>query len=180
MTAHDPTRRERWIRTLLLAFIVGVLVTVALLTGGPRSGRLEAGSTAPDYSLPATSGETDSLQQHRGRPVYLLFWATWCDICTVELEAMAELTDLPEARDVVFRTIAMNDLRDIERHRRRAGIPWEAELPILLDADSRAARAYRIDAVPTSILIDGEGKIVRSFEGSVGKRTLAGALDKLR
>jgi peroxiredoxin len=179
MTPREPTSTERRIRTLLLAIIAGILVTTALLTGGPRSGTIAVGSEAPAFSLPNMVDSRESLAEHRGQPVYLLFWATWCQICSVELAEMATLAATPEAQHVVFRAIAMNGPQDIERHRQREGIPWESTIPILLDSQSRVARKYQINAVPTSILIDAEGRVVRSFEGRVGRRTLAGALDTL-
>ena len=182
MTPPEPTsnRRERHIRTVLLASIAGILVVAALLTGGPRSARIPDGSEAPDFSLSTTTHHTETLSQHRGQPVFLIFWATWCQICTLDLAALSELAALPETQGMIFRAIAMNSSQDIERLRRRTGIPWEHHLPILLDPDSRVAQSYQVGAVPTSMLINAEGHVVKSFEGSVGRQVFARAIDDLK
>src|SRR5690606_532255 len=73
---------KAWPLLLLLAFLA-----VAVFYGESLKSRAQVGRAAPAFSLPGVDGETVSLEEFRGRPVIVNFWATWCPYCRYETPA---------------------------------------------------------------------------------------------
>ena len=147
------------------------LVKAAPRAGGerPRGGGLAAGRTAPDVDLPGVDGLGFELQASRGKVVVLDFWATWCGPCRAALPALAELTAWAEANGLPLDVVAVNtseQSRTLEarRNRIRAFLaeqgPRVAGLDVVLDLDGAVAEAYRVRGLPTTVIIDADGRIV--------------------
>lgn len=114
--------------------------------------------TAPDFGLADISGSRFFLSQHRGRVVVCTFWSTACIPCRKELQ---ELATGPYARsdsEEVILAAVCTDPGD-EGAVRRLTAEWEGHLKILLDRDGEVTRRYGVKSVPTTLLIDREGKI---------------------
>ena len=125
-----------------------------------------AGSSAPDGDAPAfeaavvANGEVDharmSLAELKGKPVVIDFWATWCGPCRAELPIVDGLARRYKDKGVVV--IGMNTQDE-------AGLagPFATKrgvsFPILFDADNSISRSYRVDSLPTLVVINKEGKI---------------------
>lgn len=129
----------------------------------------ELNNLAPPFELAALSGGTISLDDFRGSPVIVNFWATWCAPCVVE---MPELQALYNAyQDDGLRILALN--LDEAPSMVRA---WVEEMrltyDILLDDDEITAQTYRIFAQPSTYVINPDGVIVRIFYGPATTRQL--------
>ncbi len=138
------------------------------------------GSKLPAFDFTTASGETKTLAAYTGRGVVLNFWATWCEPCIKEMPALDQL-----ARAVGDDRIAVLPLSSD-----RAGAPAvEAfykeknirSLPVLLDADGAAARAIGARGIPTTVILDAEGRERQRVEGAVdwSKPDVAAALRKV-
>lgn len=119
---------------------------------------------APPLTVSDAAGAPVSLADFRGRAVLVNLWATWCAPCLIEMPALdrlqAEFADRPFA--VLPISIDRDGLQKIEGFYQAAGIE---RLPILLDPKMSAPQAFQAAGMPTSILIDAEGRIVGRLAG---------------
>jgi peroxiredoxin len=128
---------------------------------------------APLFVLADPNGITYALEDLRGQVVLLNFWASWCEPCKAE---MPELDDLArEYRDAGFRVLAVNVLEDAESIR-RFGEELELDLPLLVDRRGDVNKAYSVQGLPTSYLIDADGVIRDVRLGVVTRRYLESKL----
>lgn len=117
------------------------------------------GQPAPDVQLPLLDGTEFSLASYREKNVVMIdFWATWCGPCVEEMPILAEVADEYASQGVVF--CALNQGEDAETIQKFLD---EKELDIMVGLDSAgsAGAAYRVQGIPTLILIDKSG-IVQS------------------
>lgn len=124
------------------------------------------GSMAEDFELVNLTGETVSLEELNGKPVYLKFWASWCSIC---LAGMDELDTL-SADDTDFRVITIVSPGHNGEMEKDEFITWFRGLDydnieVLLDEDASIAKAYGVRGYPTSIYIGSDGVLVKSLPG---------------
>ena len=115
------------------------------------------GQPAPELSLAElNSAATYELSDLRGKVVYLDFWASWCAPCRVSFPEIIQLKQ--DLADQPFEVIAVTvdeNPEDAQRFLRRYEVPY----PILHDKEGRSAATYRLPGMPTSFVIDGNGKI---------------------
>ena len=124
---------------------------------------LEAGRSAPGFSLPRLGGGAPvALESLRGKVVLLNFWATWCKPCEDEMPAMERLYQSLRGQD--FELIAVSvDVGDaeVEAFRDRLGLSF----PILRDPDRAVANRYQSPRFPESWLVGRDGTLVARFIG---------------
>jgi peroxiredoxin len=121
-------------------------------------------STAPDFRLPDTEGAPFRLEETRGRVVLLNFWATYCIPCLTELEAYRALQTRLGDSGLLVVAVSVDGPQTVARARsfaRAGAFPF----PMLLDAEQEAYRLYNVSVMPTSLLIDREGRVVHRKEG---------------
>jgi peroxiredoxin len=122
------------------------------------------GAPAPAFELEDENGETVSLSDHRGKLVFLNFWATWCGPCVDEIPDMMALN--AQFRDRPFQMLAISVNTDWTAVRDFYALHG-FELPTLLDPGRQASSDYRAFAFPETFLIDGEGIVIRKYVGAV-------------
>lgn len=112
------------------------------------------GRTAPPIEAPLLEDGSFSLEAHRGRPVVLSFWASWCAPCRFELPALEAF--VKEHPEVVAVAINVDrDPADARRFLSRLGV----DLPVVLDPEARLMGAYQVASMPTMFLIDPNGTV---------------------
>jgi thiol-disulfide isomerase/thioredoxin len=106
-------------------------------------------------------GQLD-LADHRGKVVYLDFWASWCKPCRESFPWMNSLlARYPADR---FTVITINlDAEASEMHRFLQKIP--AQFDVYRDSSGAIAEKFQLEGMPTSFLIDPSGKVVRKHIG---------------
>jgi len=163
------------VRRTAIVVLAGMLVAAAVavaVAGGPAELTAmllrpmpEAGRRAPDFTLPALSGESLTLSAFEGRPVLINFWASWCPPCREEmphLQAAAEAN--PEL--VVLAVDATHTERSVEQV---AAFVEEFGLtfPVALDRDGAVNDQYLVRALPTSYFVDRSGIIRVKYLGAL-------------
>jgi peroxiredoxin len=114
-------------------------------------------SAAPEFSLATPDGKTISLAQLRGQVVFLNFWATWCAPCRLEMPSMEQLHR--EFKNQGLAVLAV-DIRESPKQVARFMKEFRLSFPPLLDTDGEVAARYRVQGMPTTVLIDHGGRIV--------------------
>lgn len=123
-----------------------------------------AGSPAQSFILPELRGGTASLQDFRGHLVVLNLWASWCPPCRAELPDLQRLYDQLRMKKLVV--LGVNEGESAQRAQAFAGA-LRLHFPILLDENQSYGRVYAALGLPTTIIIDGRGTIVRGFDGAL-------------
>jgi cytochrome c biogenesis protein CcmG, thiol:disulfide interchange protein DsbE len=135
---------------LCLMLLLGTVVSGAAET-------LDIGQPAPELALTDLAGNTHRLSEYRGKGVLLNFWATWCVPCRTEMPSMEGVYhDLSQKGLVV---LAVN----LDAGTRAPVDDFVKELaltfPILLDSPGTSTRTFRVFGLPTSYLIDRNGRL---------------------
>ena len=140
-----------------LPFALGILV---MLAAAPSwSVTLMPGDPAPDFSLPDIDGKTVTLSQLRDKTVLIAFWSTWCSRCEEELSF---LRDQFGQRDDVAVILINQDSETKVPTKRIAELRTKLRLrfPILVDSGLVLWDRFGINALPTSVVIGRNGKIL--------------------
>jgi peroxiredoxin len=118
----------------------------------------------PDFTLTDSTGKTVKLSDavHEKKLVMINFWATWCAPCRVEMPGFERIYGAK--KDEGFTILAIDE--DKERDRLDAYLREKpVSFPVLIDQDGALAKQLGLHAFPTTILVDGNGKIVEVIEG---------------
>jgi peroxiredoxin len=156
MTDRPPTIGRR----LLAASSVALLVAAASTLACAATISL-VGQKAPDFALPAAVGSNVRLSEYRGQAVIISFWSSRCSVCVRQLTLLDRLYSTYRSSGLVVLAVSVDDdpLHAEEYARAHA-----ASFPLLLDTAKTVSRAYAIDSLPATVLID-RGGIVRYWHG---------------
>jgi len=113
---------------------------------------------APDFVLKDIHGKPISLAQFKGKPVLLNFWATWCAACKEEMPAMQRMHEASEDNGgfhIIAISIDRFNMEKVNRYVENLNLTF----PVLVDPGRETRKAYFIRGLPTSYLIDSEGKL---------------------
>ena len=144
---------------LLVIRRIGRSCAVAILLGllPPASaGAATVGDLAPDFTLPATAGGNVRLSEHRGEVVLLTFWSSRCAVCVAQLAALGDLQTTYRSAGLVTLAVSVDD--DLKSATRFAKA-HPARFPLLLDRHKGVSRDYRIEYLPTTVMIDRRGRV---------------------
>jgi thiol-disulfide isomerase/thioredoxin len=124
---------------------------------------LGAGKLAPDFEETMPSGETMALSDLRGKVVLLDFWASWCGPCRRENPNVVGL--YKKYKDQGFTVMSVS--LDKDRSKWLAAIEkdqliWPNHVSDLNYWQSKAAQQYGVSSIPFTVLIDREGKIIKT------------------
>ena len=132
---------------------VALLMTHLLVTAANAATLDKA---APDFTLKSLQGTNLKLSEMAGNVVLLNFWASWCGPCRQEMPLLNDLHNKYEA--LGFSVIGVNVEQETELARSFiANSP--VDFPILLDSTNKVSQLYDVIAMPTTVLIDRDGKM---------------------
>jgi thiol-disulfide isomerase/thioredoxin len=120
------------------------------------------GSVAPDFAVTLLEGKTFKLADAHGKPLAVVFWATWCEPCREELPL---INALAQRLGDTARFVAV----DIEPAEAKGEVEkFVAEhhltMPVAYDGSEIAGR-YKVESIPHVVVLDGEGKVDRVLSG---------------
>lgn len=132
---------------------------------------------APEFSLKDVDGRTVTLAEYKGKVVLLNFWATWCGPCKIEIPWFVDFEQKYKDRGFAVLGVAMDEEG------------WEAVKPYLEQAkvnyrvvvgnDSVAALYGGVDSLPTSFVLDQDGRIAATHVGLVSKSDYENEISQL-
>ncbi len=122
---------------------------------GPAQAAAAEPVLAPDFALKADSGRNLRLREMRGQVVMLNFWATWCGPCREEMPKLEQLHRKYGKTGFVLLGINIDDKpANAVGMAKKLGVTF----PILFDKDKQVSKLYKVDAMPSTLLIDRDGK----------------------
>ena len=137
-------------------FMKSVLAAAAalLLAGGVTAGVVEG--PAPDFTLKSDSGKNLKLSEHRGEVVLINFWASWCGPCRQEMPLLSELHD--KYKSLGFTVLGVNVEQDSSDAKKLLK-DMPGSVPVLFDNNSTVSKQYDVVAMPSTVLVDRNGKM---------------------
>lgn len=122
---------------------------------------LVAGMSAPDIEMPSPDGKMLKLSDLRGKIVLLDFWASWCRPCRLENPNVVNLYHRYNEQGFEVFSVSMDRDRDswlkaIEND----GLVWPNHVSDLKGWTSSGGKTYGVTSIPTTILIDRDGKVI--------------------
>lgn len=151
---------------LLSLVLIGLYISLVLFKEPPTNRqneatapltRLEHEIAAPDFKLADLDGETHSLASYQGKPLIINFWATWCPPCRAELPSMNRAwqkikgeginmiaVNVGESEDTVFAFMGQ----------------YPIDFTVLLDETGEIINQWPIKGLPTTFVLNKEGKLV--------------------
>ncbi|AAU92451.1 TlpA disulfide reductase family protein [Methylococcus capsulatus] len=160
----------RFVRFLAVA---GLLVPVIWFGCGP----FERKNLSPALGFTTIEGQRVNLEEWRGRPVLLAFWASNCRSCLEEMPELAAMFRDYQGQGLRMAAVAMPyDVPSrVVSLAGKEGWPF----PVALDPLGQLAGALGVELVPNCYLLDGDGAIVATYLGKPDFRELRGTIDKL-
>lgn len=146
-------------------------------TSGGEQG--EERREAIDVTFYDREGNAVKLSDFYGKPVVLNFWATWCVYCKQEMPDFQEAYE-EYGEEVEF--LFLNSTDGARETKEKAAAYLEEQgytVPAYYDEDMEAVYTYSVNSLPTTILIDKEGRVAAYAPGLMEKEILTEALDVL-
>jgi len=135
-------------------FLKQTAMALVLLAGTAFAA--DAGGPAPSFTLAALTGQQAALSQYKGQVVMVNFWATWCGPCQQEMPLLDQM--YKKYKPAGFTLIGVNVDKEAPPVRElMARKP--VSFPVLLDPANQVSKAYHVDEMPSSVLIDRKGEI---------------------
>ena len=125
---------------------------------------------AVNYELPDVNGQMQSLDQYQGKWVIVNYWATWCGTCMKELPDLVSMHENNRDKDIVvvgvnFESIGNEQLKAFVE---KQSIPY----PVLRSEPVPVTALGKVPALPTTYIIDPDGKVVAGEVGLVSRQDL--------
>jgi cytochrome c biogenesis protein CcmG/thiol:disulfide interchange protein DsbE len=117
---------------------------------------------APDFKLTGLDGKPVTLADSHGKVILLNFWATWCGPCRAEIPDLVELQNKYKDQLQILGLVVDDDDQDaIKEFTEKFGINY----PVAIATNDIRMQYGGIVALPTSFVLDSEGRIVQKHEG---------------
>lgn len=126
-----------------------------------EKGTKEEKPLVPDFTLKSSEGEEVTLSDYAGKVVVLNFWASWCPPCKEEMPEFQKLYDeLSESEDAVLLMLNQTDgQRETEKKANNYIEEEGLTFPILYDTGEVGGSIFGINSIPTTVVIDREGRL---------------------
>jgi thiol-disulfide isomerase/thioredoxin len=137
-------------------------VVVFTLSSCSKEGKTPTPTSAPDFTLKTLDGQEMTLSKLKGKVVLLDFWATWCAPCREAIPHLINLQKTYQEKgvEVIGMNVDKGDVETVRRFVKSMDIPY----PITLTPEE-VSRNYGVTGLPTTILIDKQGRIRQKLMG---------------
>jgi len=137
---------SKWVKRCAMAAIVIASSAFAADATGP----------APVFQLTTLGGQPGGLSQYKGQVVMVNFWATWCGPCQQEMPLLDAM--YKKYKPAGFTLIGVNVDKEAPAVKELLARK-PVSFPVLLDPANQVSKAYHVDEMPSSVIIDRKGQI---------------------
>ena len=132
---------------------------------------------APDFALKDADGKVVHLSDYKGKVVILDFWATWCGPCRIEIPWFTALERADKDKGLEVLGVSMDDegWEVVKPFLAQLGVNYR----VVIGDDATAQKYGGVDALPTTFLIDRDGKIAAVHVGLTDKKDIQDGVEKL-
>ncbi|WP_077615613.1 thiol-disulfide oxidoreductase ResA [Caenibacillus caldisaponilyticus] len=156
-------RRWRLLMRTALILLIAAAVGFTIYQVVRDKQNIDVGDQAPDFALKTLDGKEVKLSDFRGQGVLLNFWGSWCDPCKEEMPYINEVYE-KHLKNVKILAVNIQESPVVVRgFFERYGLKFTT----VLDRDGAVTRAYHIGPIPTTFLIDKNGRIVKKITGGM-------------
>ena len=134
----------------------------------------KVGDVAPSFEAVDLDGAAVSLEALRGKPVWVLFVATWCAQCRIEAPDVQSAHMERDDVDVIAVYLSESP-RTVGEYAERVGLTF----PQLPDPSTDIAAAYGVRAIPAHYFVDEEGVVNEVLVGALSDEQINDAIDRL-
>lgn len=174
----DKKKKRSIIRGVILVILVGAIVfTIYNTATQDKAQALQIGTKAPDFELVDLDGNTVRLSDYKGQGVFLNFWGTWCPPCKKEMPAMNR--QYQEYKDKGVHVLSVNIAQsefEVENFASNYGLNF----PIVIDKSKSVMQAYSVKPLPTTVLINPEGKVTKVITGEMSEQQIAAFMESIK
>jgi thiol-disulfide isomerase/thioredoxin len=117
---------------------------------------------APDFKLTGLDGKPVTLASAKGKVILLNFWATWCGPCRAEIPDLIELQNKYKDRLQILGLVVDDDDQDAIK---KFVAEFNINYPVAIATDDVRIQYGGIGALPTSFMLDSDGRVVQKHEG---------------
>jgi len=115
------------------------------------------------FSLKDLDGKIVRISDYRGKIVFLNFWTTWCPACRIEMPAMKKLHQKLKDKDFVMIAVSLQESAQVVRDFFQK---YKLTFTALLDSTGEVGRWFGIRAIPTTYILDRDGKVLGAAMGA--------------
>lgn len=135
--------------------LIGMLAALTMSVSGIASSTVVEGK-APDFTLKSMQGGNLKLSEHRGEVVMINFWASWCAPCREEMPILNDL--YLRYRDMGFTLLGVN-VEEESSGAKKMMSELKVVFPVLFDTSNEVSKMYKVEAMPSTILVDRDGNM---------------------
>jgi thiol-disulfide isomerase/thioredoxin len=169
----------RMTKSWLLIGCAGVIALIAGIAFGLREAPARDAAPLLALTLPDALGKSQSLEQWRGKVVVVNFWATWCAPCREEMPEFVKAQREYGPRGLQFVGIAVDDADKVGKFVGELGLNYPALVGGYQALDISKNLGNSLSALPFTVVIDRQGKIVRTQLGQLKPAELQSIVTKL-
>jgi peroxiredoxin len=165
-----PIASKRALQFLAIAGIAAYLASCSFYSADWPSVKEEKDrKKAPEFTLKDATGEVVKLSDYRGKVVLLNFWATWCGPCEIEIPWFIEFQREYKDRDFAVLGVSLDE--DGWKSVRPFVLREKVNYRVMITSEMVDQLYGGVDSLPTTFVIDREGRVASSHIGLASKNT---------
>lgn len=165
------------VRTIILIVLVGALAYTLYTNFFTDKQLVGIGDEAPNFVLTDLNGNRVEFDNYRGKGVFLNFWGTWCKPCEKEMPYIENQYQVYKDLGVDVLAIDVGEPElSVKNFVERKGMTF----PVAIDEKLEVLEAYGVNPLPTTFLVDKDGKIVDIITGQLTEESIKSHMERIK